>query len=242
MTSDEQKAHAMAYLRRVDRRQQREFTEDHLAAFGKAIETGLRMGAEIDQAFKVRDLLMKILALKRSPHEGDWNLEKDPVVGMVAEAAENCREFLAAADRFVKPPREIVIALEKLDTFLKANRVFERNRASFTPRQVAGLFVARLELQLGRKLQPKEFHGLLQIQDEFGEDLPTVEACREILVKSRRSQRGVTTKSGRSKRKSLLAELDAAASAKSLFAGIAAALPEEVPIAELGAAAPKKSS
>ncbi|MBX7096452.1 MAG: hypothetical protein K1X89_01955 [Myxococcaceae bacterium] len=194
-TSSSNQPTGIEYLSRNVQGKKR-MSDNDKVAFAKAMEKGFAVGRRLQLMFDLRDAVDLLRAAKVPPRSMAIEFDQaDPVLHLLDEAGDAAKEFIEACGPLLALLPQLEPALDKLDLYLKNNRVIRNQRRSLTDRLLVGLAVARIEEVLGNdlRLEPKEMVEFFKDIDLFDGDGPDADGWKEILWKARHR----TDKSGK---------------------------------------------
>lgn len=171
-------------------------SDNDKVAFAKAMEKGFAVGRRLQLMFDLRDAVEALRAAKVPPRSMAIEFDQaDPVLHLLDEAGDAAKEFIEACGPLLALLPQLEPALDKLDLYLKNNRVIRNQRRSLTDRLLVGFAVARTEEIIGGdlRLEPKELVEFFKDIDLFDGDGPDADGWKEILWKMRHR----TDKSGK---------------------------------------------
>ena len=178
------------YLSRPENGSER-MTSELKATFAGAMEKGFVVGRRLQLMFALRDAVVALRSVTVPPPSGAVEIEQaDPVLHLLDEAGDAAKEFIEGCGPLVDLLPQLGPVFEKLDkleAFLKANRVIVLKRTSLTEQQLVGFAVARMEEVLGGnvRMQPKEMEEFFNDIDLFDGAGPDAADWKEILGKMR---------------------------------------------------------
>ena len=163
-------------------------SDENKVTFAKAMEKGFAVGRRLQLMFDLRDAVALLRAAKVPPRSMAIEFDQaDPVLHLLDEAGDAGKEFIEACAPLLALLPQLEPALDKLDLYLKKNRVSENQRRALTDRLLVGLALARTEEILGGdlRLEPKELVEFFNDIDLFDGDGPDADGWKEILWKMR---------------------------------------------------------
>ena len=159
-----------------------------MVAFSQAIETAFIAGRQLQAMFVLREAVSTLARVRMEPTDrAVFTRSKDPILQLIADAGTAARAFNEACAPLLAQLAVVQPAFEKLESFLRVNRIFLTRRRSMSDRLLMGLAIARVEETLGGhpRLEPKELVEFFKDMDLFDGNGPDAVGWTEILWKMR---------------------------------------------------------
>lgn len=155
---NEWKKPPLDHLLRTKKNGERQFTDEEIETFGRAIETGYVVGDRLQLMFHALDAVRVLAEMPAGVPVAVTQSHDDPELARLETAAEHAGAFLQAIQPLITQAKAVAPHLAEVEAFLKANRGVRTKRRSLTPKKLIAKYVKKVQAASprGTRLGPKD--------------------------------------------------------------------------------------